>query len=263
MEQLLKRSAKAVLRSLGYEVRRKGSLSTGSLSDPFDVQKRLTSELSKSNTMIFDIGANRGQTAQAYRARFPNAEIYCFEPFPDAVAALQQAFCSDRNIHIIPKAISEETRRSIFYVNGFDATNSLLPRPTTGKRYYPNYAAPKQTIEVEVVTLDEFVSENDISAIDILKFDIQGGELMALRGAAGLLKAGTVSLIYTEISFIAHYEKAPLFNEIWTFLQQFGYSLFNIYDTVTAANGQLRYGDALFVNATVRNKIIDKLPDEP
>ena len=38
-----------------------------------------------------------------------------------------------------------------------------------------------------------------MSAIDILKLDIQGGELMALRGAMRLLEAGNVSLIYTEL----------------------------------------------------------------
>ena len=33
--------------------------------------------------VIFDIGANTGQTAERYRALFPEAAIYCFEPFPD------------------------------------------------------------------------------------------------------------------------------------------------------------------------------------
>jgi Methyltransferase FkbM domain len=148
-------------------------------------------------------------------------------------------------------------------VNGYDATNSLLPRPSAGRRYYPKHAGPKETIEVEVITLDEFVAGTDMSAIDILKLDIQGGELMALRGAMRLLEAGNVSLIYTEVMFIPHYDGEPLFYEIWSFLEQFGYSLFDIYNTVTATNGQLRYGDALFVNRVVRSKVINGCSDEP
>lgn len=31
--------------------------------------------------IIFDVGANTGQSAELFSKRFPNAKIYCFEPF--------------------------------------------------------------------------------------------------------------------------------------------------------------------------------------
>jgi FkbM family methyltransferase len=281
LKQLLERSANAILGGFGYEVRWKElpgttipsdpleahsptePLEAHFPSDPFDAQQQMLNELRQPRITIFDVGANHGQTAQVYRAKFLNADIYCFEPFPDSVAALQCTFSDDQRVHIIPKAVSQKTGRSTFYVNGYDATNSLLPRPSAGRRYYPRHAGPKETIEVEVITLDEFVAGTDVSAIDILKLDIQGGELMALRGAMRLLEAGNVSLIYTEVMFIPHYDGEPLFYEIWSFLEQFGYSLFDIYNSETATNGQLRFGDALFVNRVVRDKVIDGCSDEP
>ena len=264
--KLMKRSVKKTLRGLGYKLRKIGARGlprSSLLSDPFLAQHQIINSLSKTNICIFDVGANKGQTARRYRSKFPTAEIYCFEPFPASIAELKKQFSNDQRIHIVPKAVAQEKSVSTFYVNEFDATNSLLPRPTSDRRYYPRCAGPKGTIEVEVIDLDEFLRVSHISMIDILKLDIQGGELNALHGAESLLRAESISLIFTEMMFIPHYEGAPLFHEIWSFLSKFGYSLFNIYDLHTATNGQIRYGDALFVSESVRKNVINEFPEEP
>ena len=258
--KLMKRLAKVTLGGLGYELRKK---SAAGISDPFEAQRQLINNLSKTDISILDVGANKGQTTRRYRTEFPTAEIYCFEPFPDSIAELQKQFSDDRKIHIVPKAVAQKKGVATFYVNEFDATNSLLPRPISDRRYYPKSAGPKESIEVEVIDLDEFLRVSNISLIDILKFDIQGGELNALHGAESLLGAGSTSLIYTEIMFIPHYEGASLFHEIWSFLSKFGYSLFDIYDLHRATNGQIRYGDALFVSESVRNNVINEYSEEP
>jgi FkbM family methyltransferase len=263
---LLKRFAQATLSGLGYELRNKSAPGVRGYSfpsDPFEAQRQLIKTLNKPDIFILDVGANKGQTSKRYRSTFPTAEIYCFEPFPDSIAELQKQFSADGKIHIVSKAVAQQRGVATFYVNEFDATNSLLPRPTSDRRYYPKSAGPKETIEVEVIDLDEFVKASDIPTIDILKFDIQGGELNALHGAKSILAAGGISLIYTEIMFIPHYQGAPLFHEIWSLLSTFGYSLFDIYDIHRAHNGQIRYGDALFVSESMRNNVINKYSEEP
>ena len=257
--KIIKRIAGAVAGLAGYELVKGRALLK---QDPFETQRRLATKTGGELT-IFDIGANRGQTAQRYRAKFPNAEIYCFEPFPESVAVLQQHFAGDPKIHIVPKAVADSTGRVTFYVNAQADTNSLLPRPKTERRYFPKTAGPKTSIEVETVSLDDFVRDNNLAGIDILKFDIQGGELNALRGATELLGSGQVSLIYTEIMFIAHYVDAPLYHELASYLADFDYSLFDVYGLQRATNGQLRYGDAIFVSETVRENVIDASPEEP
>lgn len=259
MKRILKEKVKVLLSYLGYEVKKKSRM----WSNSFYAQQELIKGLQKHNITIFDVGANKGQTAEEYRGKFPNAEIYCFEPFPDSVTSLKRKFSDDARIHIVSKAVSEKSGRTTFYVNELDATNSLLPRPTSDRRYYPKQAGLKNTMEVEVTTLDDFISDSEIKVVDILKFDIQGGELMALHGARNLLKTGGVSLIYTEIMFIPHYEGSPLFHEIWSVLVSYGYSLFDIYNISRATNGQIRFGDAIFVNESLRDAVIDKYPDEP
>ena len=257
MKQMLKQLIKASVKGLGYEVRKKNNVNS------FDVQQRLMNGLRKSEITIFDVGANKGQSAKQYRSRFPNAEIYCFEPFPESVTVLRRTFSDDARIHIVPKAISDTLGRATFYVNECDATNSLLPRPASTRRYYPEWAGPKNSIDAEVTTLDKIISDRKISAVDVLKLDIQGGELMAFHGARNLLKAGGVQLVYTEIMFVPHYEESPLFHDLWSFLAGFGYSLFDIYNISRARNGQIRQGDAIFVSESLRHTVIDRYPDEP
>jgi FkbM family methyltransferase len=260
---LVKRFVKTTLSGLGLELRRTKASGNSFPSEPFEAQYQFLNGLKKADITIFDVGAYKGQTVKQYRSKFPTAEIYCFEAFPNSIVELQKQFSGDQKIHIIPKAVAQKKGVANFYVNEFDATSSLLPRPSSERRYYPKAAGPKKTIEIEVINLDEFVMTNGISMVDIIKFDIQGGELSALQGAKSILATGNTSLIYTEIMFVAHYEKAPLFHEIWSFLSGFGYSLFDIYDLHRAANGQIRYGDALFVSKSVRNDVINRYSEEP
>jgi FkbM family methyltransferase len=230
---------------------------------PFEAQRELIYKLKNTNLKILDVGANNGQTARSYRSMFPDSEIYCFEAFPASIQELHSAFSCDKKIHIVPMAVAREKGVKIFYVNEYDATNSLLPRPASSRRYYPIFAGPKETIEVESTDIDGFLRDNNISNIDIFKLDIQGGELNALMGATSLLESGDLPIIYTEIMFIPHYDKCPLFHELCLYLSKFGYSLFNMYDLHRATNGQLRYGDALFVSELVRNNVINNYQEEP
>ena len=166
-------------------------------------------------------------------------------------------------ITVVPMAVADKPGDRTLYVNEFDATNSLLPRPSAARRYYPRTAGPKTTIQVAATTIDEFVSKHGAESVHILKLDIQGGELMALQGATRTLRDGQLPLVYTETQFVPHYEGNPLLAEVWTYLAGFGYTLFDIYDLHRATNGQLRYGDALFISESLREGVVDQYGEEP
>jgi FkbM family methyltransferase len=264
--RILKDFAKGSLDRLGFEVKRKRPLGLrGSVfpSAPFPAQRELIRRFGRGGTAILDVGANHGQSAAAYRRQFPDADIVCFEALPGLAGELQTKFSQDSGIRIVQSAVGERRGTADFFVNELDATSSLFPRPSDGRRYYPTWAGPKHEIEVDVISIDDFVTDNGIDQIAVLKLDIQGGELDALRGAASLLGRGGVAAIYSEAMFIPHYDGAALFHEIWAYLAQFGYSLFDIYDLHRATNGQLRYGDALFVSEALRKEVLDEYPAEP
>jgi len=85
--------------------------------------------------------------------------------------------------------------------------------------------------------------------IQVMKFDIQGGELNALRGAAGLLKK-SVALVYTEILFNPLYEGGALFSEIDLCLRNSGFVLYDIYKPRHHRDGKLLWANAIFIHPT-------------
>ena len=57
---------------------------------------------------------------------------------------------------------------------------------------------PAAKVRCPCITLDSYAADNAIERIDLLKIDVEGHEMAALRGAAGLLSEGRVDAIYFE-----------------------------------------------------------------
>ncbi len=98
-----------------------------------------------------------------------------------------------------------------------------------------------------------------MDSVDLIKIDIQGAELDALKGADRLLDS--VAMVYSEIQFHPNYEGACLLDEVWSHLRTKGFSLFQLYSTWGSSNGQLVQGDALFISDAVRRAKLSS--DEP
>jgi hypothetical protein len=161
-------------------------------------------------------------------------------------------------------ALGDRVGKRPFFVNPtMHANNSLLPRPTEGRRYYPREAELERTITVQVTTLDQYCRDQRIDHINVLKMDAQGAELLIIKGADEMLRRGAIDLIYCELLFIPHYEECALFDEIVVALRSYGFSLYNLYDTSIAANGQLSFGDAILLSERLRKQVVDEFPPEP
>jgi len=104
------------------------------LQDPFIAQGDFFQR--KDNMIIFDVGAYIGEIAKNYRDIFPNAKIYCFEPFPDSFKTLRQSF-KDELIKPFQLAISNNVSKTKLYVSSDPTCNSFFARPREGVTYYP------------------------------------------------------------------------------------------------------------------------------
>ena len=56
----------------------------------------------------------------------------------------------------------------------------------------------KENENVNIITLDQYFCFRPLSEIFLLKLDLQGGELEALRGAENLLKNGSIPIVSVE-----------------------------------------------------------------
>lgn len=110
----------------------------------------------------------------------------------------------------------------------------------------------KQRVQVKVNTVDKYCDEHRIDYIDILKSDTQGFDLEVMRGAARLLSARRIHLIYVEIILSDMYRGLPRLDEIFRFLADCGFVLVAFYD-FHYENGRVSWADALFVNPQFRS----------
>jgi FkbM family methyltransferase len=85
-------------------------------------------------------------------------------------------------IRLEPFAVSSRTDKLAFFAvaGSFDMMNSLKP---------PDVGTPVQETVVEAVSLDDYLATRQIERIDLMKIDVEGGELEAFRGARKLLES--------------------------------------------------------------------------
>ena len=201
---------------------------------------------------VVDAGAYVGDTPLRYAALFPDATVHAIEPDPANFADLERFTAGVPQVRRHRLALTDRAGSATLHRTGYAPTHSLLRRPAAGRRYYPADAGPAGSVEVAAVTLDQFCDEHRIAEIDVLKLDVQGSELAALRGAAGLLAAGRVSVVVAEVAFVPHYQGQPMAWHVCQLLDAHSYSPFDLRPDLYADDGQLRYADAVFVSPALR-----------
>ncbi len=213
--------------------------------DPYADLARLAKGFGVRN--VIDGGAYHGRVAGRLAQIFPGAKVFAFEPQEESFRALSWN-ASSANGAIVPLrlGLSSASGRALLRVNASPATSSLSVRGPLGQRYYPEQTAPVGTQEIELVSLDDWAAGRGVRSVEVLKLDLQGHELEALRGCTRLLRS-SVRLVYTEVEFLKLYEGNCLYHELASFLEQHGFELYQLYDLQTGDDGRLLYADALFL----------------
>ena len=127
----------------------------------------------KPEDIVFDLGANFGMFT-SYAAAL-GCEVYSFEPLGNAINSyLRYLNKFYPNIHLIEKAVSNKDGVSLLDVDN--------------NNYGGSFINEKSGIEVNTITLDKFVEDNNIQRVDFIKADIEGSECDMLDGAKMVLK---------------------------------------------------------------------------
>jgi len=196
-----------------------------------------------------DGGAHDGQMAMRFCKRFPGLEVHAFEPNADLFPKLQA------NLKALPGtrhqlALSSRSQTLEMFINDSPMTSSVLPRNDNSVRYFDAVTRIKEVRKLQATSLDDWFDRSGLDRVDILKLDLQGYELEALRGAERLLRRG-VGCVYTEVNFVPFYEGSATFGQIDVYLRSLGYKLFNLYNICThLPEGHIGSGDALYIPDT-------------
>jgi FkbM family methyltransferase len=176
-------------------------------------------KLCKNAKTILDVGANTGIYALAAKATNPQAKVIAFEPLKRVCSRLKRnAGLNNFNIDCIEKALSNKTGKTIIYENDADfiAAASLN---ADAKAYGPLNTAT----EIEAITLDDFISENNLSGIDLIKIDVETFEPQVLEGFKKHLSQ-------FKPTFIIEILMDEVGEKIQRMLDGLGYFYFNIDD---------------------------------
>ena len=140
---------------------------------------KLTTLDSVRNKHIIDAGGYVGDTALLFSS-YTDKDIHVFEASPSNMDIIRETIRLNHLDNIVPvsKALGEKSGTARFSLGERNSCNSLVERPGYN---YPDH------IEVPVVTLDDYVRENDLE-VGLIKVDIEGGEQLLLRGAVETIR---------------------------------------------------------------------------
>lgn len=198
--------------------------------------------------VIFDVGANVGQSAELFLRAYPAAKIYCFEPVAASFHALRETLAEKGGqVELHQLAMGAERGQARIATSG-TGTCATMMTPTT--------AGYQQSEEIRVDTLDTFCSNAGITRIDYLKIDTEGNDLNVLRGAEHLLGDGGATVVEVEAGMHPENRLHVPLEDLKAHLQEYGYRCFGIYEPVaewTTGEPFLRRVNAVFIAPSLYN----------
>ncbi|HSH66631.1 MAG TPA: FkbM family methyltransferase [Bacteroidia bacterium] len=132
--------------------------------------------------IVLDIGANVGLHVITWARTHRKHKFYAFEPSITVgrvlVESVKRNLLQNR-VTVINKAVSNKNGNASFFETTDDAYNSL--KDTKRKNIHNVY-------NVDVISIDDFVSTNKIESIRFIKIDTEGFENEVIEGASETIK---------------------------------------------------------------------------
>ncbi len=198
-------------------------------------------EIASAVETTFFVGCHLFQEQEWFNKTFVNLKkLFLFEPVPKIVEMLRQKVAGDKRAQIFPFAVSDETGRTIFNIANNFQSSSLLPL-AEHKKIFPSVDYSDE-IQVQQITLNQFIQEHENIIPDLLYIDVQGAEYKVLSGLSSE-QLSKVKIIYTEVSLVEMYQGGRLLDDIKELLSE-EFEFIGFRDML---NTQV-HGDALFVN---------------
>lgn len=232
---------KKTFRSLGFDI---VSSKRNKLSNRDMIDHDICVVVNTNSPVIFDVGANKGQSIELYSRLFTDATIYSFEPNPGLYKTLAERFKDNHKVHVSPVALGETDGSNEFIVFENNELSSFKHMEVNTFNPFSGEKIDSKPV-VEITTLDSYVQKNAIPGITLLKIDTQGYELEILKGSIQRLSAGVIQHIYLEICLVPLYKGQSNYIDIFRLLQQYGYQLVGIYE-MRRYNNFIEWANALF-----------------
>ena len=158
------------------------------------------------NLILIDVGSNRGQSIDFYIKNFSVKRTTGFEPNKKLFNSLIKKYKNYQSIEIFNLGVSSKSDNIMFHENILDETSTFENINQNSK--YANRKARilginpeelfKEKYYVECLTLNQFLTTNKISKVDILKVDVEGHEYEVLKGLFSIDMVTKINFIQLE-----------------------------------------------------------------
>lgn len=163
------------------------------------------------------VGGCRGHEIPKILKHYPKCRVTVFECSHRYIAGLRNRFGGNPRVKIIEKAVCDQIGTVTFHETNLGGSGSLLQVGAFGQATYGMEQA--EQFEVDTTTLDATFGTQ---TVDVIQIDVQGAELMVLKGARETL--AKAKAVFTEVT--GHpdlYQGAATMTEINGALSESGY----------------------------------------
>jgi FkbM family methyltransferase len=170
---------------------------------------------------IIDVGANHGTWTREMIQFFPTATYSLFEPQHWMKASISDLLSSNADINFYAMGAGKKAGNLKFtLLERDDSCNFLMSSSEAKEKGY-------EQIEVPVITLNEFISTNNLLVPDLIKIDAEGLDLEVLEGASDFFGKTEIFLVEAGIVNKGFQNSVVSVTE---FMDKKGYRLFEITD---------------------------------
>ena len=184
---------------------------------------------------VLDVGAHKGETINYLSKFFYFNKVYSFEPNPSSFFILKKYKLSlntrkQSKLELFKYALGVKKGKIAFY-SGKESSSSTIHDINFTSNYYKKknkylnpFAQNKEAfkkINVNVNTLQNFITSKNIKTIDLLKIDTEGSELNIIKGAKDKIKR--IKVLYFEHHYDNMIIKKYTFSDINTYLLKKGF----------------------------------------
>lgn len=173
---------------------------------------RIADALLRDGGEFLDVGANHGLLSFGLAQKFPRVRFHLFEPNPKLLESIEKSrkLYPPMRAEINPVAVCDRDGTIDFEVKS----------EQSGASHITNNGG----VPIRSVRLDSYLKEKAVDCVDLLKLDIEGYELTALRGVERALKNRHIKAIYFEY-FEKYLVRVAPPSELITFLDSAGYEV--------------------------------------
>ncbi len=167
---------------------------------------------------VIDVGAYTGGWTSRVVNTYPEARFIMLEAQPEKKARLDEICNKNSNIEYRISLLGSEEKPGVPYY--LMETGSSVLEENTGY--------DREITELPMHTLDNIINPDTIEKPCFLKLDVQGYEIEVLKGAGKLMQ--NTDIILLEVSILEYNKGAPLLAEVIQFMDNNGFSVFDITD---------------------------------